>query len=97
VSKVTSKLQITLPKRLADQYGIAPGDEITFEAAGEVIRLVPHGRQAPGTLSREERLRLFDAAMDRQRERERHMTLPVEPSAERGWRREDLYTRGKPD
>jgi AbrB family looped-hinge helix DNA binding protein len=85
--KVTSKLQITLPKRLADRYGIAPGDEITFEAAGEVIRLIPHGRQAPGSLSRAERLRLFDAALDRQRERERHMTLSSEPSGERDWRR----------
>ena len=28
MAKVTSKLQVTLPKALADQYGIEPGDEI---------------------------------------------------------------------
>lgn len=36
--KVTSKLQITLPKRLAEEYGIAPGDEIEFVPAGESSR-----------------------------------------------------------
>jgi bifunctional DNA-binding transcriptional regulator/antitoxin component of YhaV-PrlF toxin-antitoxin module len=28
MSKVTSKLQVTLPKAIADRYSIAPGDEI---------------------------------------------------------------------
>jgi hypothetical protein len=48
------------------------------------------------SLSLEERLRLFDESTARQREREKHMVIPDEPPADRGWRREDLYTRGKP-
>ena len=41
MSKVTSKLQVTLPKVLADQFNIRPGDEVLWDAAGDVIRLVP--------------------------------------------------------
>lgn len=96
MSKVTSKLQVTIPKRIAEQYGIEPGDEIEFQPAGEAIRVVPpRGRKAT-QLSVEERLRLFDAATERQRRREEEMELPAEPSTERDWSREDLYTRGEP-
>ena len=41
MAKVTSKLQVTMPKALAARYGIAPGDDIAWEAAGDVIRVVP--------------------------------------------------------
>jgi len=37
--KVTSKLQITLPKRLAEEHGIAPGHEILFQSAPGSIRI----------------------------------------------------------
>ena len=95
--KVTSKLQITLPKRLAEQYRIAPGDEIEFVAAGDAIRLVPGGApRTGGTLSREERLRLFDEATARQRAREAQRPRPSATPAARDWSREDLYDRGKP-
>jgi AbrB family looped-hinge helix DNA binding protein len=33
--KVTSKLQLTVPKAIADQYGIRPGDELQWIPAGE--------------------------------------------------------------
>ncbi|MEY3465313.1 MAG: Antidote-toxin recognition MazE, bacterial antitoxin, partial [Pseudomonadota bacterium] len=33
--KVTRKLQITLPKRMAEAVGIGPGDEVEFAVAGE--------------------------------------------------------------
>jgi len=94
-SKVTSKLQVTIPKAIADQYGIEPGDEITWIAAGGTIRVVPKG-EAPMRLPVEERLRLFDAATKRQREREaRQPRWPL--MADRGWTREDLYEdRGRP-
>jgi len=95
MSKVTSKLQVTIPKTIADQYGIKPGDEIEFQPAGEVIRVVPPGGRRIPRLSVEERLRLFDEATARQREREARMQLPAEPPTERGWKREDLYERGK--
>jgi len=96
MSKITSKLQVTIPKAIAEQYGIKPGDEIEFQAAGDVIRVIPpRGRRIP-RLSVEERLRLFDEATARQRQREAGMKLPAKPPAERDWKREDLYERGKP-
>lgn len=97
MSKVTSKLQITLPKHIAEQYGIAPGDDIQFEAAGDVIRIVPGNRKSTPVFTIQERLRLFDEAFERQRQRASNMQLPSNPPIERGWRREDLYDRGKSD
>jgi len=89
VSKVTSKLQVTLPKALAATYQIEPGDEIEFEAAGEVIRVIPpHARRPP--LDPETRLRLFDEATERQRARDAKWTGEEDPP-DRGWTREDLY------
>ena len=41
MSRVTSKLQVTVPKLIAQRYGIRPGDDIRFEESGEVIRVVP--------------------------------------------------------
>jgi AbrB family looped-hinge helix DNA binding protein len=96
MAKVTSKLQVTIPKHIADEYGIAPGDEIDFVPAGDSIRVILPRQRPRSMLSLEERLRLFDESTQRQCEREKHMVLPKEPPAERDWRREDLYTRGKP-
>ena len=93
MAKVTSKLQLTIPKRLAEQYGISPGDEVDLQPAGDIIRLIPPGRKGGKRLSYEERLRLFDASTARQREREKHMRIPTKPPAKRDWRREDLYDR----
>ena len=96
MAKVTSKLQVTIPKTIADQYGIVPGDEIEFQAAGDVIRIVPpRARTRPGRLTLEERLRLFDASTERIR-RLQSWIPAAEPGADRGWKREDLYTRGEP-
>jgi AbrB family looped-hinge helix DNA binding protein len=96
MAKVTSKLQVTIPKVIADRYAIEPGDEIEFEAAGEVIRVIPPRRIRAQRLGVEERLRLFDAASARQRRREEGTKLEVEPRARRDWSREDLYDRGEP-
>ena len=97
MAKVTSKLQVTIPKVIARRYGIEPGDEIEFQAAGDVIRVLPPRRRRGTRLSRDERLRLFDRATARQEDRKKGMPLQVEPPSERGWRREDLYARGEPD
>ena len=94
MAKVTSKLQLTIPKRIAEQYGIAPGDEVDLQPAGDIIRLIPPGRRARKRLSDKERLRLFDAATARQREREKQMRIPAEPPPKRDWHREDVYDRG---
>ncbi|MCA1798654.1 MAG: AbrB/MazE/SpoVT family DNA-binding domain-containing protein [Xanthomonadaceae bacterium] len=97
MSKVTSKLQLTLPKRLAEQFGIKPGDEVEFQAAGDCIRLVPAGGPASAPkLSREERLRLFDEDTAWQQAREKRMPEPTAPYSGRGWSRAELYDREKP-
>ena len=69
MAKVTSKLQVTIPKHIADEYGIAPGDEIDFVPAGDSIRVILPRRRPRSMLSLEERLRLFDESTARQRER----------------------------
>jgi len=93
VAKVTSKLQVTLPKALAQQYRIKPGDDILWVAAGDALRVVP-ARSAPGPQSRERRVALFDAATARQAARQRGCR-PGNRGGDRGWRREDLYERGR--
>jgi AbrB family looped-hinge helix DNA binding protein len=93
MSKVTSKLQVTLPKSLADEFDIRPGDEIRWEAAGDVIRVWPPGA-APSALDRELRLRLFDAATRRQAERQAEARQRPATGGDRGWTREELYQRG---
>lgn len=96
MAKVSSKLQVTVPKAIAKRYGIQPGDDIRFEEAGETIRIVPPRAQAQKKeLDTETRLRMFDEAMARQRAREAGRTRA--PATERGWTREELYTRGSPN
>jgi len=101
MAKVTSKLQLTLPKAIADQYKIRPGDDLDWLPAGEVIRVVKRdaaGAAEPPTL--QERLRLFDQATARQRKRQaeygkrRPAASSHSSQSGRGWTREDLYDRG---
>lgn len=93
MAKVTSKLQVTIPKAIADRYRIRPGDEVEWIPAGETIRVVPPGARAE-PLSVEARLRIFDEATARQERRQ--AAAGVRPSkGGRGWTREDLYRRGR--
>ncbi len=96
MAKVTSKLQVTIPKALADRYGIRPGDDIEWESAGQFIRVVPPGRHRL-RLNARERLQLFDAATERQRGRESKMQITADQVTDRGWTREELYERGRAD
>jgi len=91
VARVTSKLQVTIPKAVADRYEIAPGAEIVFEPAGDVIRVVLQRRPVRDP---RERVKLFERALARQRQREEGRVYPV--VQERGWSREDLYDRDRP-
>jgi bifunctional DNA-binding transcriptional regulator/antitoxin component of YhaV-PrlF toxin-antitoxin module len=93
VAKVTSKLQVTVPRTIADQYKIRPGDEIRWVAAGEVIRVIPPGKELTEN-DRESRLRLFDQATKRNAMRQSIRKTAQHPR-ERGWTREDLYSRGR--
>jgi AbrB family looped-hinge helix DNA binding protein len=95
MSRVTSKLQVTIPKVIAERYGICPGDEIDWVPAGDAIRVVPPARRMPRSAdSRARRLALFDQATERQLERQNGKTRHRRVT-DRGWRREDLYGRGR--
>ena len=90
---MTSKLQVTVPKAIADQFGIRPGDELDWIPSADAIRIVrAASRQTVPDVAA--RLRLFDCATQRQQKRQ----VPDRGTAakHRGWRREDLYTRGRP-
>jgi len=90
MSKLTSKYQVSIPKTLADKLGIRPGDDLTWEEAGDSLRV----RLGPAREARfpvETRLKLFDAASTRQKQRDRLSKLPSGKG--RGWNREDLYSR----
>ena len=93
MSRVTSKLQVTVPKAIAVQYGIRPGDEIEWVAAGDSIRVQPSGRKAT-PVDVETRLKLFDAATERRRRRQSRRRR-AQPPRDRGWRRAELYERGR--
>lgn len=94
MAKVTSKLQFTLPKRLAEQLGIAPGDAVDVSLSGEGLRIAPAGRGVPTGLSTAERLRLFHEASARQAVRDQAFAGMASPV--RDWSRDELYTRGQP-
>lgn len=90
MSKVTAKYQVSIPKALAETLGIRVGDELEWEDAGGVLRArLPQTSRSRYTV--QERLRFFDAATARQAKRERLSRLPK--SKDRGWTRDDLYTR----
>jgi bifunctional DNA-binding transcriptional regulator/antitoxin component of YhaV-PrlF toxin-antitoxin module len=86
---VTSKRQVTIPRQVAEEFGIGPGDVIRWEPAGDFIRVIPPGRVTP-RLSQEERLTLFDRATARRDART--MACPSEDS-DRGWTREEVHDR----
>jgi bifunctional DNA-binding transcriptional regulator/antitoxin component of YhaV-PrlF toxin-antitoxin module len=95
--KVTSKLQLTVPKAIADQYGIRPGDELQWIPAGESIRVELVRRRAKSglELTAEERLALFDEStkrLDKLQAKELKENQGRRITREnRGWTREDLY------
>jgi len=96
MSKVTSKRQVTLPKELADAYGIEPGDEIDWEPAGDALRVMPRKGVRPA-LTVQERLALFDEGTHRHEERWAGTCPDPALTGDRGWTRDDLYGRGRTD
>jgi AbrB family looped-hinge helix DNA binding protein len=91
MSKVTSKYQVTVPRAIAEEYNIHPGDEIEWIPAGDGIRVLTPSRSE--RLPKEERLRLFKEMIERHRKGGDSTKAPL-PSS-RGWTREELYTRGR--
>ncbi|MHB8325797.1 MAG: AbrB/MazE/SpoVT family DNA-binding domain-containing protein [Candidatus Dormibacteria bacterium] len=89
---MTSKLQVTIPKAIAQRYGIEPGGVIDWLPAGEAIRVVPQG-ESGRVPDRTHRVELFDRATERQRARD-SARQESGVAGDRGWRREELYDRG---
>ena len=92
MAKITSKYQVTVPKKIADEYNIRPGDDIEWQPAGESIRVVLRAHQ-PSLDDRETRLRLFDESTERVRKRA--LARAARQPRARGWKREDVYVRGR--
>ena len=86
-SKVTSKLQVTVPKAVAEEAGIAPGDVLWWEANGPVLvaRPVSKPRMTPNEIAAS-----FAATEERLRRKWEGVDVGPPPT-ERGWTREDLY------
>ena len=97
MAKVTSKLQLTIPKVVADQYGIRPGDNVELSPSGGFIRMVPPLRRHE-EVTTQEKVRLFKQLLERHRSGRKNQSkahrAKAQAEAGRGWKREDLYTRG---
>lgn len=95
MSKVTSKYQVTLPRRIARAHRIAPGSEIVFVSNGESLRvLVERGVESEALQGRATALESFDEASTRQAVRNRFILEQIGDVAgrtERGWTRDELY------
>lgn len=90
---MTSKLQLTVPKSIAEAYRIAPGSELIFEAAGEVIHL--RHQRANVAPDKDARLQRFQQAWQRQLGRNQRYQGEQQSTdiTNRGWTREELYER----
>ncbi len=97
-SKVTSKLQVTVPKALAERYGIHPGSVVEWQAEQGFLRFLPPGRRRAPQLEIGERLRLLRESRARQREREAAAGDIASPgdSQEAGGNGEELDAPGRP-
>jgi AbrB family looped-hinge helix DNA binding protein len=93
MGKVTSKLQVTVPKAIADQFHIRPGDDLEWIPAADAIRVVPARSTSPALADIAARLKLFDQATERQQARQHGRR--TSPAKSRGWTREELYSRGR--
>lgn len=100
MSKVTKKLQVTIPKAVADAHGISAGSDVFFESAGQAIRVTVNDRKSDDAVDLKWRVELFDRATARQAERNATFasadngTRSDGTRSHRGWTREELYDRG---
>ncbi len=91
--RLTDDYKVPLPEAIAEGIGIRPGDEVRWLPAGSGAWLLPlNEKMLPDV---QERLRLFDETTRRQRER--GLERPIAEDVDRGWKREDLYRRGRAD
>lgn len=96
MSRVTSKLQVTIPKAIAEKHHLKPGNDVFFESAGDIVRMIPAGRDERKK-NLPEVLISFDAATRRQQQRDDRVSVALGAAGkDRGWKREELYERGVP-
>jgi AbrB family looped-hinge helix DNA binding protein len=96
MAKVTGKLQITIPRAVADQVGVRVGDELDVRTVGKSIQLdraTSGATRSDRDESIRERLAEFDQATRRQQARQ--SVARPRPARSRGWTREGLYRRGR--
>jgi bifunctional DNA-binding transcriptional regulator/antitoxin component of YhaV-PrlF toxin-antitoxin module len=89
MSRLTAKYQLTIPRAVAQSVGLKPGDEVTWEAVGDAIRLRADAAAQHGSRSVTDQLILFDLATEREQYRARNRAAV--PARDRGWSREELY------
>jgi AbrB family looped-hinge helix DNA binding protein len=89
MARITSKYQLTLPKAVAEQVGLKPGDEVDCELSGDQIRIRSTDRASAQPRSIVEQLTYFDMATERQRHREH--TRTGSSATNRDWTRDELY------
>lgn len=89
MSKITAKYQLTIPRAIAQSVGLKPGDPVTWEAAGDAVRLRAESVSHEKTRSVTDQLILFDLSTERADHRAR-LRGTATPQA-RGWSREELY------
>lgn len=96
MSIVTDDLKVAIPEAIAEQYGITPGSDVEFVAAGEELHMVvsaPRPAAAQRTdLGAEERVQRFDNWLAETRA----LVRPADPDRDpadtgRDWTRADLY------
>ena len=92
---MTSKLQVTLPKPLAEQLGVRPGDEFDWEVSARALHIVPRG--ASSGLAAVDRAARFRASVERQLRLQAERGVVPQKEADRGWTRDELYDLGNAD
>ena len=82
------------PLPIAERFGIRAGDEIEFVDDGGTSRVLRAGERRP--LSAAERRAIFEDAMKRQQARNPAWWRAhgKKEAPDRGWTRQELYTRG---
>jgi len=85
MSKITSRYRVTIPKALANQLGIRPGDEVEWEVVGDEFRVRLARAKEPRSV--EDRLKSFNETTKRIAAYQKKRGL----KGSRDWTREDLY------
>jgi AbrB family looped-hinge helix DNA binding protein len=95
MSRVTSKLQVTIPKVIADKYRIRPGDEVRWEVREPGPMMIPEA-SVRARLAPEERVARLRGLMEFVRASQEGHRWPRR--RKRDWTRQDLYEppRGLP-